>query len=188
VFSVTQSYSKCKIIVHKDRNDCKFAKGQERGLRHNWTAVKVEMTREVLLKDDGWDFEHKLIMHCQDKGYCFEERQTVNVGHSKRTVSRYYTFIVVAVNEGTNEVYQFYSDGEGHAMDRGIFFDWMDECTQNSCSVCSKKEDGPFAASLYSCKNCNKPSHDTCLPPAVRLQLKEDRTGTYTCIDCSPSL
>jgi hypothetical protein len=171
-------------MTAKARNASTWAKAQERGLQGNWALVKPD--RQPALVAEGWDFHHPQIKYCEDQRHCFEELIAVNVEGTKRQAKQYFTYIVVAVNVLTDKVLLYYSDGDVQPMNRDIFRDWMDRCTQNSCSVCHKKEDGDAAVPLYSCLVCNKPSHDTCLSPAVRLQLGDDRNGLYTCNDCMP--
>jgi hypothetical protein len=167
-------------MTPKDRNASAWAKAQEQGLREKWALVKPELQPKFL--NEGWDFDHRLITYCEGSKYCFEELVAVTVEGTKRKQQQYFTYIVVAVNVLDDKVLLYYSDGDIQPMNRDEFKDWMDRCTLNSCSVCHKEEGGE----LFSCLVCNKPSHDTCLGPAVRLQLGPNRDGLYTCTDCRP--
>ena len=164
------------------RNRTPFSKAHERRLRQGWADAKEGILPELL--ELGWDAGHPLIKYTESEGMCFEELMNVLV--NKKKVAMYYTFIVVAVHVSKNQVYKFYSDGDHAALDRDEFVDEMDKCTQNSCSVCRKTDDGDAAAPLFSRVICNKPSHESCLSPDERLQLGTDRRGFFTCNNCLP--
>ncbi len=180
MFSVTQSYPKSMMMNNAQRNRSPSSKAHNRRLRVNWAEEKEGILPELL--ELGWDAEHPLIKYTESEGMCFEELMNVLV--NKKKVAMYYTFIVVAVHVSKNQVYKFYSDGDHAALDRDDFIDEMDKCTQNSCSVCRKTEKGDDAKPLFSCVSCNKPSHDSCLPPPELFQLGADRNGFFTCNNC----
>jgi hypothetical protein len=167
------------------RNRSPSSKAHYRRLRDSWADAKAGLLPELL--ELGWDAEHPLIKYTETEGMCFEELMNVLVQGTKKKVAMYYTFIVVAVHVSKNEVYKFYSDGDHAALDRDDFIDEMDKCTQDSCSVCRKTEKGDDAKPLFSCVSCNKPSHDSCLPPAELFQLGADRNGFFTCNNCRSS-
>jgi hypothetical protein len=170
------------IMNNAHRNRTPFSKAHERRLRQGWADAKAGILPELL--ELGWDAGHALIKYTESEGMCFEELMNVLVQGTKKKVAMYYTFIVVAVHVSNNQVYKFYSDGDHAALDRDEFIEEMDKCTQNSCSVCRKTEKGDDAEPLFSCVSCNKPSHDSCLPPAELFQLGADRKGFFTCNNC----
>jgi hypothetical protein len=172
------------MMNNAHRNRTPFSKGQERGLRQSWADAQAGILPGLL--ELGWDAGHPLIVYTESERQCFEELMNVFVENTKRKVAMFYTFIVVAVHVSKNQVYKYYSDGDHAAVDRDDFFEEMDKCTQNSCSVCRKTENGDDPEPLFSCVSCNKPSHDSCLPPAERLQLGTDRDSFFTCNNCLP--
>ena len=183
MISVAQNYSKPRIVGNAQKNAAPWPKSQGALLRHDILAARDDADSPLWADGDGWDYNHRVIMNCNDSGHVFEQELAVHGG------TTYFTFIPVAVHAETGNVHVYYSDSTTGSIEWSDFVYIMDVQTLHQCSICEVSEktaDRSASAALFACAQCNAASHIACLSIGARAtaQASVDIDQKYTCDLC----
>jgi hypothetical protein len=162
MIDMLQNYPDAALVTQPYLNQSPWAREQCVLLRAAYIAYKAKL-KHLPVKHTpvhvgtGWSIADGMVLFCWLAQMIFEKRIEVMGG------TTFFTFVVTHVHAERNLVGVFYSDGTIGELERSEFISIMDSQTQDACWAC--KLPGSESAGLYTCVECNRPSHIACVSP-----------------------